>query len=101
MLNVIKNLVNSEKAVALGLLVIAASVLAALGKMSIDQWISYTEWMAGFYVGGKSIQGAAALLGSSKVVKAEAVAEAAKVELQAMKLVLAENDAAADAAADK
>jgi len=58
-MNVIKNFLNSEKAIFVGLLVIAATVLAALGKMTVDQWIAYTEWMAVTYVAGKTVHGAA------------------------------------------
>ncbi len=93
MRNVIKNLINSEKAVALGLLVIGATALAVFGKMTIDQWIDYTKWMGAFYVGGKSIQGAAVALGNSRVVAAEAA-----VELETLKRQLAKSDEAADKA---
>jgi hypothetical protein len=97
-MNVLKNLLNSEKAVVTGLLVIAASVLAGLGKMSIDQWISYSQWMAGIYVGGKSIQGAAGAISNAKTNKA--IAEAAMGELAILTTKISANDAAADAAAD-
>lgn len=82
MLNVVRNFINSEKAVALGLLVLGATALTALGKMTIDQWIDYTEWMAAFYVGGKSIQGAAAKISEAsghKATAAEATLELEKL----------------------
>ena len=56
---VFKSLFASEKAVFVGLLVIAASALTALDLMSVAEWQDYTKWLAGIYVGGKSIQGAA------------------------------------------
>lgn len=59
MLGALKNLWNSEKAVTGGLLVIAATVLTALGHMSIADWREYTVWIFGLYVGGKTVQGAA------------------------------------------
>ena len=83
MLGVVKNFINSEKAVAVGLLVVAASVLAALGKMSIDQWIDYTKWMATVYVGGKSIQGAVAKISEAR--GHEAVAAEATLELEKLR----------------
>lgn len=58
-MNVLRNLANSEKAIFVGMLIIAASVLAGMGKMTMDQWIAYTEWMAVTYVAGKTIQGTA------------------------------------------
>lgn len=59
---VVKQLLGSEKAVAVGLLIIAASALTATGQMTIDEWMDYTKWLAGIYVGGKSLQGAAEAL---------------------------------------
>jgi hypothetical protein len=70
-MNVIKNLINSEKAVTIGLLVIAATVLTALGDMSVAEWREYTTWMAGFYVTGKTIQSAADSFASARVEVAE------------------------------
>ncbi len=92
MLQVIRNFVNSEKAVATGLLVIASSVLTAMGQMSIDQWMGYTQVMAGIYVGGKSVQGAAAALSGAKK---------ANEENEQLRAELAKNDAGADAALDE
>lgn len=89
-MDVLKNLIHSEKAVAVGLLVIAASVLAAIGKLSIQQWIEYTQWMAAVYVGGKTAQGVAAKVSE---------AQTAKSELAALKLALQRADAQADTAA--
>jgi len=60
--NVIKNLTNSEKAIFVGLLIVAATVLAAMGKMTIDAWIDYTKFMAATYVAGKTIQGTASVI---------------------------------------
>lgn len=57
MLGAFKNLWNSEKAVAVGMLVIAATVLTALGDMTIEQWTEYTKYLVTVYVGGKTIQG--------------------------------------------
>lgn len=59
-MNVLKSFLNSEKAVASGLLVIAATVLAAVGKITVQEWMDYTEVLLGIYVGGKAIQGTAA-----------------------------------------
>jgi len=95
--NVIKNFFNSEKAIAVGLLVIAASVLAGLGKMSISEWTSYTQTLAGIYVAGKSLQGGLGAFAASKAnvsLASAAVADLAKTTDQ-----IQSNDADADAAA--
>lgn len=77
MLGAVKNLVNSEKAVALGLLVIAATVLAAMGLMTVAEWREYTVWLAGIYVSGKTVQGAVAAMAGAKVEAAKAAANGA------------------------
>jgi len=59
---VVKQLFNSEKAIAAGLLVISAVILLMLGRITVEQWMSYTQVLLGIYVGGKSVQGAAAAL---------------------------------------
>jgi hypothetical protein len=67
-------------------------VLAGLDKMSIQQWMEYTSVLAGVYVGGKAIQGAAASIGDGRNARAE---------LAVMRAAIEDNDAAADAAADE
>ncbi len=59
---VVKQLLGSEKALASGFLLIAATIFAALGRIDAVQWMDYTQVILGIYVGGKAIQGAAATL---------------------------------------
>lgn len=59
---VAKNFLNSEKGVMALALLIGATVLAAMGQMSVEAWQTYSIWIFGIYTGGKSIQGAAAHL---------------------------------------
>ena len=59
---IIKQFLNSEKAVASGLAVIAATVFVFLGKISAQEWMSYSQVVLGIYVGGKSVQGAVTAL---------------------------------------
>lgn len=66
---VMGNLLGSEKAIACGLLVAGATVLCAIGKITVEQWMSYTQVLAAIYVGGKAIQGAGAAIGAAKVKK--------------------------------
>lgn len=59
MLGALINLLNSEKAVASGALVICATVLVALGQMTVVDWQDFTKWVLGIYVAGKTVQGTA------------------------------------------
>jgi len=96
-LNVIKQFMNSEKAVAAGVLVAVSTVFVFLDKITVAQWMSYTQVLLGIYVGGKAIQGAAAAVSGGQAEAAQA-----KAELIKMRAALDNNDAAADAAlADK
>lgn len=63
---VLRQLFASEKAVASGALVVLATALAGLGKISFAEWQEYTIWCLGIYVGGKTVQGAASLLGAKR-----------------------------------
>ncbi len=56
---VIKQLLNSEKAVTIGLLIICATVLAGMRLINWVEWQDYTMKLAGLYIFGKTIQGAA------------------------------------------
>jgi len=57
MFGALKALSNSEKAVAIGLLVICATAMVFTGYMTVDTWVDYTEWMAVVYAGSKTVQG--------------------------------------------
>lgn len=67
----IKSLLASEKAIASGVLAVAATVFVFLDKMSVDEWVEYTTWVLGIYVGGKTIQGAVTTVAESKKPAAE------------------------------
>ncbi len=58
-IQVLKNFLGSEKGILALALIIGATVLTALGKMSLAEWQEYTIWIFGIYTGGKAIQGAA------------------------------------------
>lgn len=57
-MNALRDLFGSERGFFALLLVVAATVLAALGKMTTDQWQSFAIWIFGIYVGGKTVTGA-------------------------------------------
>lgn len=61
-MNALRDLLGSERGFFALLLVIASTVLAALGKMTIDQWQSFAIWIFGIYVGGKTVTGAVDVL---------------------------------------
>jgi hypothetical protein len=62
-MSVIKGFLNSEKAIASLALIIGSTVLAALDKITPQQWLDYTQIILGIYVVGKTVQGAAAVMG--------------------------------------
>lgn len=68
----LKNLLNSEKALVLLSLVIAATALTISGQMTVTQWKEYTTWLAGFYVAGKTVQGVGDAMAAAKVGAAQA-----------------------------
>lgn len=80
MFNGLKALLNSEKALAGGALIVAATALVITGHMTVAQWQAYTEVVFLGYVGGKTIQGSVALLAAPKADKVEAEAHADKAE---------------------
>ena len=59
---VLANFLGAEKAVASFVVFAAATVLVALGKLSVADWKEMSLWVLGIYVGGKTIQGAASSL---------------------------------------
>lgn len=83
------NLWNSEKGLAGGLLIIAATVLTALGHMTIDAWVDYTKWIFGIFVAGKTAQGVAALIAG----KPEAAEESKTVSVTVKDVVKGEIEA--------
>ena len=54
----LKDLLGSERGLIGLLLIICCTVLAAMNRMTFDDWQSYTMWIFGIYVGGKTITGA-------------------------------------------
>jgi hypothetical protein len=56
----IKALLNSEKGLICVALIIGSTVLTAVGKLTVEQWQTYTTWIFGTYVVGKTVQGVAA-----------------------------------------
>ena len=61
--SVLKNLLGSEKGVVALALLVGATVLTAVGTMTIQEWQEYSIWIFGIYTGGKTAQGVAAQIG--------------------------------------
>lgn len=59
---VLKNFLNSEKAVAAGVLAAIATVFVFTNRITVQEWMNYTEVLLAIYVGGKALQGGAAAL---------------------------------------
>ena len=102
MFGVLKNFLNSEKAMASGLLVIASSAMVATGKITPAEWMAYTETLLGIYVAGKTVQGGVTAHARAKAgtKDAEAKAKNAQAELAKLEDLIASNDEAANAALD-
>lgn len=100
MIQVMKNLINSEKAVASGVLVVASSVMVFTGEITAHEWMEYTKTLLGIYVGGKTLQGAANVFAhrDGEKAKAQANEQQAKQELEGLKGKLESNDSAAETA---
>lgn len=77
---VIKQLLNSEKAVTVGLLIICATVLAAMRLVTWVDWQNYTLKLAGLYIFGKTIQGAAETLSRRTVAVNKTEKKTVKVD---------------------
>lgn len=105
MFPVIMNLLNSEKAVASGVLAIGASVMVATGQITPEEWMAYTQTLLGIYVGGKTAQGAVSAIAgrtqSGEARKAKESEKRARAELKVLKEKIGGNDALADAALDE
>ncbi len=67
MLEGIKALLSSEKAIAAGVLAVCATVLVGIGAMTVADWQSYTRDILIVYVSGKTVQGAGAAFTAPKV----------------------------------
>jgi len=54
-------------------LIVAATVLAGIGKMTVDQWTSFTEIIFASFVGGQAVMTAAKTHTEGKVEVARAL----------------------------
>lgn len=58
----IKDLFASERGFLTLGIIIAATVLAAMAVMTVDQWTSFVQFIFVTYVGGKTVTGAVQIL---------------------------------------
>jgi len=89
---ILKNFLNSEKAIASAVPLIIATVFVFTGRITEQEWMEFAVLVTGIYVGGKAIHGAAAAAGGGA---------AAKAELAELKSLLADADDEADAALEE
>lgn len=62
----LKDLLASERGLVSLALIIAATVLASTGAMTVELWVSYTVQLAALFMGSKAITGAAEALASKR-----------------------------------
>lgn len=53
----LKDLLASERGFAGGTLIVAATAMVFVGKLSADAWQEYTRWIFTAWVGAKTLQG--------------------------------------------
>jgi len=76
-MDAIKNLFSNEHGLIMLLLIAGATVLAAVGKMTIDQWTNYSQWIFGIFMGGHAVMSAANSISNGKAAAAAPAAPAA------------------------
>jgi hypothetical protein len=73
-MDAIKNLFSNEHGLIMLLLIIGATVLTAVGKMTVDQWTSYSQWIFGIFMGGHAVMSAADSFSNGKAAPTTAPA---------------------------
>ena len=58
----IQDLFESERGLFAIVLVIAATILAALGRMTVSDWQTFATTVFGIYVGGKTLTSSVAII---------------------------------------
>jgi hypothetical protein len=66
MLNGLKGLLESKKAFAGGLLIICATVLVGLGKMTVEAWQEFSTYIFIAYASAETVNGVAATVSGTK-----------------------------------
>lgn len=87
MLEGFKALLSSEKAIAGGVLIICATVLAAIGMMAVSDWQSYTRDIFLVYVGGKTVQGAVSAIADAKKAPEVKVEQKTEAKVEAKEII--------------
>lgn len=60
------DLLNSERGTLCVLLVLAATILAIIGLLAVDEWVSYTKWIATVLVASKTVTAAVETMRSNQ-----------------------------------
>lgn len=61
----IKDLWQSERGLVAILLIVACTVLCAMTRLTIDQWLDYTKWIFITYAAAKTVTGTAKIAADS------------------------------------
>jgi hypothetical protein len=65
-MDALHDLLDNEKGLVGMLLIIGATVLVALGKMTTDQWQTFATWIFGLYAGSTALHSGLADLGATR-----------------------------------
>jgi len=76
-MDALKNLLNNEKGLVAVLLIIGASTGLCLGRMTVDQWTSFSQWIFGAYAVSTALHGGLAALAGHKALPPATAAPAA------------------------
>lgn len=80
-MDALKSILSNEHSLFGLLLIVAATVLTALGIMPVAQWTSYSQWIFGIYVGGHTAISVGSAFAGRPAAAPTVVAAAAKVAL--------------------
>jgi len=95
----ITDLWKSERGLLAVVLIVAATVLAGLDRMTVDAWREFSLYVFGIYATGKTLTGAVAIMkGTTDPAPADRVATLAEVA-ELAKRIAADNAAPAPAPA--
>lgn len=67
----VTDLFKSERGLLCLLIIIGGTVLAALDRMTVDQWTTFIQWIFGTYVVGKTATGVAAMISAKPAAPAD------------------------------
>lgn len=67
----LKDLWQSERGLVAVLLIVACTVLAALGRLTVEVWTEYTRWIFVAYAAAKTVTGSVEIIKGPAAVVAD------------------------------